>query len=483
MRRYASIWLPRFRTDRLERVLGVDGASPIAVVEAGRIVAVNRAAELRGVAEGVAETEATALAPGLITLPERRGAASKELRRLAVWCRRFVAASAVEGDDGLSLDLSGAVPVGGEEGLLREVLARLHRFGFAATAGCADNAPASWALARFAESFIAIARAGDDAPVRALPIDALRIGEPALGAMKRAGFHRLGDIDAAPRETAANLAGRRALRRLDEMLGRRIAAAPRPSTSRHMAVAGFDAPQADRAEAIGAVRTLCAAVSSSLRAEKESARRFVLRLFHADGRASEIILHHVAATADEDVMRDRLLERVERVFEKLDAADAFDSVSLDVDWIETQGGERALALAGADIRRFVTQLESRFQGGLRLHGGGARCGVQVEAVPAMTKAPVASVARDFRLQPSRPEPVAVIADAFNWSPLVFTWRGATRKVVRAEGPFRADDGADASRPPELYAVDDERGERFWLRREWRQGAAPSWFLLGGEVSQ
>jgi len=67
-------------------------------------------------------------------------------------------------------------------------------------------------------------------------------------------------------------------------------------------------------------------------------------------------------------------------------------------------------------------------------------------------------------------------------PAAFRWRGATRRVARAEGPERiAAEWWHASTPPppsafrDYWRVEDAEGMRWWL---FRDGAAGRWFLHG-----
>jgi protein ImuB len=79
MRRLVLLWLPHWKTERLERaqrrVAPVDKPrqSALAIAETGkggrRLIAVNQAAEAAGVSCGMAVTDAHAILPALKTAP------------------------------------------------------------------------------------------------------------------------------------------------------------------------------------------------------------------------------------------------------------------------------------------------------------------------------------------------------------------------------------------------------------------------------
>jgi protein ImuB len=90
--------------------------------------------------------------------------------------------------------------------------------------------------------------------------------------------------------------------------------------------------------------------------------------------------------------------------------------------------------------------------------------------------------------------VEVIAEVPEGPPMRFTWRRASHRVTRAEGPeriaaewWRADTAA-TPRTRDYYRVEDEAGRRYWLYREGLYGeefsgeageaAAPRWFVQG-----
>jgi len=89
-----------------------------------------------------------------------------------------------------------------------------------------------------------------------------------------------------------------------------------------------------------------------------------------------------------------------------------------------------------------------------------------------------------------PEPVETLADLPDGPPARFTWRRASRRVVKADGPerlspewWRLDGEADLARTRDYYRVEDDQGRRYWLYREGLYGREdearpPRWWLHG-----
>src|SRR5512132_2134737 len=183
MRRIVSVWLPSFATDRLHGLRRTptgappseggsgNGRASLATAAAGqgglRIVAVDAAARALGIRPGMSLADARALSPSLVVEPADPPADRRALSALADWCCRYTPCAAIDqdashagefgGGAGLWLDTSGCTHLfGGEETMLRDLLARLEDLGFTATAAIAETAGAAWAIARFAGERIAV---------------------------------------------------------------------------------------------------------------------------------------------------------------------------------------------------------------------------------------------------------------------------------------------------------------------------------------
>jgi protein ImuB len=85
-----------------------------------------------------------------------------------------------------------------------------------------------------------------------------------------------------------------------------------------------------------------------------------------------------------------------------------------------------------------------------------------------------------------PEPARVIASVPDGPPMSLTWRRVTRRIVKAEGPERIAPEwwqmTSIERPRDYYAIEDDKGRRYWIFREGlygeESGPPPKWFVHG-----
>ena len=117
-----------------------------------RITCLTASARALGLRCGEALADARARVPTLLVEeaePERDAAL---LNLLADWCDRYTPLVALDGADGLFLDITGCAHLfGGEEALLADALARLADQGFAVCGAIADTPGSAWAEARYGD--------------------------------------------------------------------------------------------------------------------------------------------------------------------------------------------------------------------------------------------------------------------------------------------------------------------------------------------
>ena len=153
-RRFLSLWLPRLATDRARRLGDVDKAAPLAAVakidNAQRLVCVDAQAARLGLSLGLSLPDARARFPALIAVEAEPAEEAQLLTRLCDWCSRYTPLAALDGRDGLMLDISGIAHLfEGEAALIEDCRARLSAQGITVAIGAASNPRAAWALARF----------------------------------------------------------------------------------------------------------------------------------------------------------------------------------------------------------------------------------------------------------------------------------------------------------------------------------------------
>ncbi|MFT4252633.1 MAG: DNA polymerase Y family protein, partial [Caulobacter sp.] len=257
-----------------------------------RLAAVDDAALALGLSAGQKAADALALVPQLATAEHDPEADRRALEGLCDWCVRFSPAVAVDGDDGLLLDITGTDHLwGGEDAMLADLLDRLARWGVPARGAIADTAGAAWALARYGEARQERGRAvvppgAQREALAGLPVAALRLDEAAQAQLPRLGLHRIGQLYALPRAQMAKRFGLAFTQRLDQALGAagEALAFRRPASPWFERLAFFEpisAPE-DLARVAADVLVL---ICKRLEGEGRGAKRFEVVFHRLDGKA------------------------------------------------------------------------------------------------------------------------------------------------------------------------------------------------------
>jgi protein ImuB len=506
-------------TDRARRVHQVDPRAPLAVVatvkSARRVVGVDANAARLGLGVGLTLADAQARQPSLVVCDAEPEAEAQLLTRIADACARFTPLVALDGRDGLMLDVSGVAHLfGGEEGLVAEVEARLSRQGLTVALGLADAPRAAWALARFSHRRVApaglagkdFARLYHDMPAAALGLDAEICAD-----MARAGLRRVGDLAMRPRAPIAARFGADVIARLDALAGEeRGAISPRFRAPDLSVERRFASPIATSEAAFVALARLADDLATLLERQGKGARRVELMLFRVDGGARRLQVGAGRPLAEAQAMARLFAERLSGGDEEeIDAGFGVDLMRLSClvaepiaptqgEWrrLEESAGERALAdlvdrLSARLGTRRVTRLEliaahlpeqavaaaPAALGDARLARQGNRHGEAQgdEAGEAPT--------RPLRLF-ERPEPIEALAEVPDGPPLRFRWRRVLHEVAAIEGPERI--AAPWWRRPgaptrDYFRAEDALGRRFWLYREGlygRETTQAKWFVHG-----
>ena len=466
------------------------------------LAAVNRQAEAAGLAPGMRLADARALFPRLAAAEARPAEDRRGLERLALWCNRFTPCCAVDGADGLLLDIAGAAHLfGGEAAMAAEVEARLAGLGFEARAGLADTPGAAWALARFGAPGRRTAAPGAAlAALEALPVEALRIAPEDARLLRRLGLATVGAAEALPRAALARRFGRRernetVLERLDRALGRRpdpVASLPPPPAC--LARLAFPEPLIDLRGLEAALARLAADLCAALERSGRGAREIALLFCRVDGGAAERSVSTARASRDSTHLRRLFAGKIETV----DPGFGIDAMALRAVRAEPLApGQLRLAEGGRGngaLGPLIDRLQARLGEGSvsRLAPVASHLPERAErrAAPGREGAawPVRPGApqRPFRLF-DRPEPVDVVAEAPDGPPALLTWRRLRRRIARAEGPERIEPewwaGGPGGAPRDYYRAEDTEGRRYWLFRAglYRDAGGeepPRWYIHG-----
>ncbi|WP_395445667.1 Y-family DNA polymerase [Caulobacter sp. UC70_42] len=512
MARILSVWCPNWPiTTWRRRNPGYDTsaeAAPFALLatEGGtrRLAAVDETARALGLGAGQKAADAMALVPNLVTFDHDPVADRIALEALCDWCVRFSPAVAIDGADGLFLDITGTDHLwGGERDMLVDLVARLARWGVPARAAIADTAGAAWALARFGDD-LAIAAPGEQrAAIEALPVAALRLEDAAEAQLPRLGLHRVGQLFALPRAQLAKRFGLGLTLRLDQALGMAAEALSfrRPATPWFDRLAFFEpisAPE-DLARAAGDALAL---ICQRLEAEGRGAKRFEAVFHRLDGQAYPVRANLARIGRDAKRLTKLIIPKLDKVDPGFGVevvtvhAAAVEPLAAAQDRLDAPNGGGVGTSLDETLAPLIDRLVNRL--------GEARVW---RADPYESHVPERSVVRNAPLDPpaaakwdldrprpvrlfKRPEAITAIAKLPDDPPMSFTWRGRAHRVRRAEGPerigqewWRAGVGETDTGPGKLrdyYRVEDDVGGRFWIFRQGLFGVdeAPKWWIHG-----
>ena len=468
-------------------------------------MALDEAAERLGLKCGLGLAEARARHPELETVEADAVADARFLESLADWCDRYTPLVALDGPDGLTLDITGCAHLfGGEKLLLDDLLSRLFDQGLSAGAAIASTAGAARAMARYGSGTIVMPGAEVDV-LRPLPLDALRLEPDVLAGLARVGLTHVGHIVQAPRAPLVRRFGTALLRQLDratgieeEPLSPRLTL-PLLTVERRLAEPVVFSEDVERLAEL-----LASALRPSLEQRGIGARALGLALFRVDGGVLRLDLKFARPTRAPHRLRALVREKLAALADSFDPGYGFEIVRLsvldaaqlseeqvsladnDADDGEALASftERTIAKLGNDVIRVPLPLQShvpeRAVG--RVAAAEILSGLWARHIAGTPLPPVASE-RPIRLF-ARPEPVEAMAEVPDGPPQRFRWRRALHAVARAEGPERIGaewwtDGLEAP-PRDYYRVEDDGGRRYWLYREGLYGGAsePRWYLHG-----
>lgn len=481
------------------------------------VAAANQAALAVGIHPGLRFTDARATLPNIAAEEIDRESDRKALSALADWMVRFSPLVAIDGDDGLILEITGCDHLfGGEEKMAAELSARLSQAGYGHRIGIAGTVGAAWAMAHAAggDNRPAILPSGrEHAGLAPLPTGALRISNTALTLLRRFGLTRIGQLYDIDRKALARRFNSREPAdaislRLDQALGFQPETfapfRPPPNYSSRLAC---PEPLTDATSINSGLTRLTEELCSYLSAEGLGAQTFHLLAFRSDGDVSAIrvnaarpvrsaehilrIFGEKTAGIDPGFGIDLLLLEASRtgvmdagsrpLSGDLSGSDLdVEALSALVDRINARLGEDAVTITLPEARHPVLMAEKTVP----------YAGQDMNGAPPPGNLPGL---RPTRLL-ERPEQVEVIAEVPDGPPLRFVWRRKVRRVVRADGPERiapewwtylpTQSGTTALLPRtrDYYRVEDQDGYRYWVYREGLyddgRGEAPNWFVQG-----
>jgi len=484
-----SLCLPRLASDLALRRLG-DEVGPFALIaRQGRgdvLACLNTAAQAQGLRRGQVLSEARALFPGLLTRPHEPEVQIRALIALRRWSLRYAPWAAVDGDDGLILDISGAAHlIGGEQALAEDLRDRLAAMGFEARIAIAPTRGAAWALARFSRDPITVT---DDAQaaIATLPIAALRLNSETCASLARLGLRQVQDLSRAQRGTLARRFGDDLMLRFDQATGVLAEPVAAPADDPVYAIRmTLPEPIGLTSDVMAGLERLLKRLCTTLAAKDRGARRLRFELQRADGTRTEAQITLARPMRDAATMA----ALFERAVEALDAGFGFDGLRLSAPLTEhlppaqltgtkTTGTDALANLMTRLGNRLGLDALTRF---LPADSHIPERGFQV-ASAAFTQAPGPEA---WAHGPDRPlilfPPEPLLGPRGPTPPQRLRWRRRALSVVRATGPERLtpewwlDDPLWRSGVRDYWRLDCSEGPRLWV---FYTPQDPGWAVQG-----
>ena len=543
-RRILSVWLPRLPTDRFRRLQRQNGDAaprdsklsddePLVVTakidNALQLVALNDAAAATGLMIGMPLATARAMLPALEVIDADLTADAKTLNAIADWCDRFTPLVALDGADGLFLDITGCAHLfGGEAGMMAIVCDALSRQGFIVSGAIAGTPVAARALTRHSHGRIILSGA-EAAAVSPLSISTLGVDEKIVRGLNRAGLKTIGDVACRmPAEITARF-GAAFTSILQQALGLSDAPiSPRKPAPDYVVEKRFADPVATHDAIMLTLTSLAAVLTAAMERHGKGARLLEASFFRTDGAVRTIAVEAGQPITRPDVVERLFTEKLDALVDPLDPGFGFDLIRLSA--LHTAGvtavqhGFDTAANEAEDVGHLVDRLVARIGGqrviryvpqdthipehaALAIPAQEDAGGADAWPVPIRNEPP----SRPLRLF-ARPEAINVTADFPDGTPAQFRWRRNLHVIVRTEGPERiamewwrhrdeADDDEEDEfaklHPPQpdtdvlkrdgsvltrdYFRAEDREGVRFWIFREGifkREVETFRWFLHG-----
>ncbi len=468
-----------------------------------RLVAIDEVAQTCSLKRGQGLAEARAMYPDIDVFDEDERADFALLEAIADWCDRYTPLVALDGKDGLFLDITGCTHLfGGEEAMLRDVLARLFQMGFYVRGSISSTPGLSSAISRFGAGGV-ITREDMSAALGALPVHALRLDEKAVASLLKLGLKRVANLMSMPRAPLARRFGAQLLMRLDQALGtNEEAISPRRPVASLSAERRLGEPIQTEEDILGMTAEIASSLKLSLENRGAGGKVFELVLFRVDGRVFRISAGASRPLRDPKRISGLFSERLNAIHDDLDAGFGFELLRLNVlqhdvfddlqaDFSGEERGETSLA-------DFIDRVSARFGAGClqvyqhRQSHIPERAEIFLPAIATLERQPQCSETLQFLPRADRPlrllrspEPVEAFAALVpDGPPQQFRWRHVLHTVTRAEGPERIapewwiDD--ENAKERDYFRLESELGRLFWVFRLGRYGddPPPTWRIHG-----
>jgi protein ImuB len=467
-----------------------------------RLISLDEAAVAAGLRRGQGLAEARAIHPMLDVAEEDPVADKALLEAIADWCDRYTPLVAIDGENGLLLDITGCAHLfGGEEMLLNDMLLRLFQMGFNAKGAIAGWPGLSWGVCRFGRGGVVDDKDRLEAAA-SLPVASLRIASDAVAALQKFGLKKVGDLLSLPRAPLARRFGQQVLLRLDQMTGEvEEPISPRRPVPVLSSERRLLEPIRAEEEILHVAEQVACLLQPGLEARGVGGRLFELVLFRVDGR-----VFRIDAGASQPIQEPKRIaklfsERLKAVHDEVDAGFGFEILRLNVlrheNFLSRQGDFEGRGQSDASLAEFVDRVSARL-GRHMLQS----FKLQESHIPERASVFLPASERVGELRKAEPDcefyggdrPLrllkypeqveAVTAEVPDGPPFRFRWRRMVHEVLRAEGPERISsewwmDNQDQTER-DYYRLEVKTGQRLWVYRRghYHEDLPPDWYVQG-----
>ncbi|ESQ79445.1 DNA polymerase Y family protein [Asticcacaulis sp. YBE204] len=444
------------------------------------VTAIDDFAHSLGIRVGMPVAKAQALVNDLHLVDADPHADLTELEALALWgLRRYSPLVMTDPPNGLVLDVTGATHLhGGEQDLLRDIIAQLAERGITAKVALSETWGASYALVRYLPAPITwIAPGKTDDTLLRLPVEALRLSAATLDDLRVLGFDTIGELASQPRAPLTLRFGPDLFRRIDMAFGR-MAQPITPAEPPEMLISSraFFEPIGAPETIAKYTRYLVDDLCMRLEEAGEGVLQLDLRCTRVDNKVEAVQVRMSKPVRDLKRLNKLLCDKIETIdpgfgIERMVLAATHTGVLLPQQIHATYG-----EAASADVEDLWDTLHNRFGETSRLY----RTAPSPSDIPerAVRRLPPSSTEagslrnarfrRPFRLL-RPPEPMQTMALLPDHPPVSFQWRGSRYRVTAADGPERIrgewwQTETEAGKVRDYYILQVDGGERFWAFR-------------------
>ncbi|MEQ8658630.1 MAG: DNA polymerase Y family protein [Hyphomicrobiales bacterium] len=474
-------------------------------------MAVSPQAVALGLSPGMTLADARARVPGLAAIDIDRPADTAWLERMADFCDRYTPLVALDGTDGVVLDITGCAHLfGGEAALRNDLHERCTKAGMEMVSAIAATPDTARALARFGGG--AIVETGQEpSAVAALPVGAIGMSNETALALNRAGLVSVGDLAARPRAPLAARFGANIITNLSRVLGEEdIAIIPRRPLPPCTVDRRFGEPIGREDDVLATIEHLIDEASKMLEKRGQGGTAFEASLFRTDGAVRRLTVETSLPTRKAAPLMRLFRERIDTLADPLDPGFGYDLLRLSVHasapFAQAQTSLDSHDMEDEEVAALIDTLSTRLgkQAVQRFVSAQTHIPERAAYEVAAKDYPSKQLTKQMKMPdlqwgepqadspPQRPihlfqhpQRIEALAQIPDGPPLKFRWRRVLHEVARAEGPeriapewWRTD---DASLTRDYYRLEDSQGRRFWVFREGlyvEETQHPGWFVHG-----